>query len=193
MFNACYSKQQAEGIIENIAFAIGMNKAIGDQAAIQFAEALYQGIGFGRTVQVAFDLGKNALQLAGIGEELTPRLLSHPKADAAKVCLITSEPPMSELSRATTSETDERGGPTDGSKLQNIHEALLDAFQQAELEQLLSFKMNQRLADIASGNYSEIVFKVVGWARSRGRLGELVEHAKAERPGNVKVQHLNPQ
>jgi hypothetical protein len=88
VFNACYSEPQAEGIVENIAFAIGMNRAIGDKAAIQFSEALYQGIGFGRTLKEAFDLGTIALQLAGIGEELTPQLLNHAKANPTEVRLI---------------------------------------------------------------------------------------------------------
>ncbi|MFT5324791.1 MAG: hypothetical protein ACI8P0_002656 [Planctomycetaceae bacterium] len=88
VFNACFSRPQAEGIVENIAFAIGMNRAIGDKAAIQFAEALYQAIGFGRTMQEAFDLGTNALPMAGIPEGSTPELLAHPKADSTEVALL---------------------------------------------------------------------------------------------------------
>jgi len=88
VFNACFSRPQAEGIVENIAFAIGMNRAIGDKAAIQFAEALYQAIGFGRTMQEAFDLGTTALPMAGIPEGSTPELLAHPKADPTKVALL---------------------------------------------------------------------------------------------------------
>ena len=88
VFNACFSEPQAHGIIENIGFAVGLSQKIGDKAAIQFAEALYQAIGFGRTVQEAFDLGVNALGLAGVGEELTPQLLNHPKADPCEVRLV---------------------------------------------------------------------------------------------------------
>lgn len=65
-----------------------MNQAIGDKAAIQFAESLYRGVGFGNTLKEAFDLGTIELQLAGIGEELTQQLLTHPKADPTQVKLI---------------------------------------------------------------------------------------------------------
>jgi hypothetical protein len=88
VFNACFSKPQAEGIVENIAFAVGMNQAIGDNAAMSFAAGFYRGIGFGRSMQESFDLGKSALQLAGIGQELIPQLLNHPMADPTKVCLV---------------------------------------------------------------------------------------------------------
>ena len=88
VFNACYSESQAKGIVQNIAFAIGMNKAIGDTAAIQFAQSFYRAIGFGRTVQEAFDVARIELDLAGIGEESTPQILHHPKADPDQVVLI---------------------------------------------------------------------------------------------------------
>src|SRR5207237_123739 len=61
VLNACHSGPQAEAIAEVIDCAIGMNTEIGDQAAIIFAAAFYQALGFGRDVQTAFDLGVNAL------------------------------------------------------------------------------------------------------------------------------------
>ena len=46
---------------------------IGDDAAITFAASFYRAIGFGRTIQEAFDQGRTALMLEGIPEERTPR------------------------------------------------------------------------------------------------------------------------
>jgi hypothetical protein len=55
--NACYSRPQAEQIVESIPLAIGMKRPIGDSAAISFAASFYRAVGFGRSVQDAFDLG----------------------------------------------------------------------------------------------------------------------------------------
>ncbi|GAC1392727.1 MAG: hypothetical protein NVSMB38_17290 [Ktedonobacteraceae bacterium] len=75
VLNACYSRLQAEAIIEIIDCVIGMNDTIGDRAATIFAASFYRAIGFGRSVQEAFDQGKAALLLEGIPEESTPELV----------------------------------------------------------------------------------------------------------------------
>lgn len=92
VLNACFSKPQAVAITEVIDCAIGMNKAIGDDAAIAFAAAFYQAIGFGRSVKVAFDSGKTALMLAGIPEEKTPELLCRTGVDPAAIVLVEPNP-----------------------------------------------------------------------------------------------------
>ena len=91
VLNACFSKQQASAITEVVDCAIGMNKAIGDDAAIAFAAAFYQAIGFGRSVKVAFESGKSALMLEGIPEEKTPELLCKTGVDPAAIVLVESD------------------------------------------------------------------------------------------------------
>lgn len=91
ILNACYSRTQAESIVNVIDCAIGMNTKIGDLAAITFAAAFYRAIGFGRSVQEAFNQGRTALLLEGISEENTPELLIKSGIDPAKVRLIESE------------------------------------------------------------------------------------------------------
>lgn len=76
MLNACYSKVQAQAIAEVINCVIGMNDEISDAAAIVFVASFYRAIGFGRSVQEAFDQGRTALLLEGISEEYIPELLS---------------------------------------------------------------------------------------------------------------------
>ena len=76
LLNACYSSVQAEAIAEHIEFVVGMNKAIGDSAAIEFASAFYDALGAGESVNFAYSLGCNAIKLAGIPEHLTPQLLT---------------------------------------------------------------------------------------------------------------------
>lgn len=88
VLNACYSRSQAEAIVEVIDFAVGMTKAIGDEAAIAFAASFYRALGFGRSVQEAFDQGRAALLLEGIAEEDTPELLVRKGVDPARVVLL---------------------------------------------------------------------------------------------------------
>lgn len=88
ILNACYSRQQALAIVEVIDNVIGMKEAIGDRAAISFAASLYRAIGFGRSVQEAFEQGRVALMLEGIPEENTPELLTRSGVDPARVSLI---------------------------------------------------------------------------------------------------------
>jgi hypothetical protein len=75
VLNACFSTIQSQEINKVIDYVIGMNAAIGDEAAIVFAAAFYSAIGFNRTVQEAFDKAKTALLLEGIPGENTPDLL----------------------------------------------------------------------------------------------------------------------
>ena len=76
VLNACYSQTQASAIAAHIDFVIGMSKAIGDRAAISFATAFYQALGFGKSVKTAFDLGSVQINLENLGEQDTPKLLS---------------------------------------------------------------------------------------------------------------------
>ena len=89
VLNACYSQVQATAIAEVIDCVVGMSVDIGDEAAITFAASFYRAIGFGESVQDAFDQGKTALMLEGIPEEMTPQLLVRKGADASKLILIT--------------------------------------------------------------------------------------------------------
>jgi hypothetical protein len=75
VLNACYSEVQAEAIVKHIPYVIGMNKEIGDTAAIKFATGFYNAIGAGESVEFAYKLGCSVIQLEGIPEHLTPVLL----------------------------------------------------------------------------------------------------------------------
>jgi pterin-4a-carbinolamine dehydratase len=81
ILNACYSKFQAEAIVQYVPYVIGMSKAIGDQAAIHFSTGFYTALGAGETIRFSYDLGCNAMQLAGIPEDLTPILLVQEKGE----------------------------------------------------------------------------------------------------------------
>jgi len=75
ILNACFSETQAEAIRSHIDYVIGMNKAVGDRAAIAFAIGFYQALGAGRSIADAYKLGCVQIRLHGIDEHLTPVLL----------------------------------------------------------------------------------------------------------------------
>lgn len=75
VLNGCYSDVQAKEIVQHIPYVIGMNKEIGDKAAIAFAVGFYDALGAGRNVEFAYKLGCAAIRLEGIAENLTPVLL----------------------------------------------------------------------------------------------------------------------
>ena len=74
VLNACYSDFQAEAIAQHISYVIGMSQAIGDRAAIEFSVGFYTALGAGESIEFAYNLGCNAIQLEGIPEDLTPVL-----------------------------------------------------------------------------------------------------------------------
>jgi len=88
ILDACYSRSQAEVIAEVIDCVIGMEGAVGEAAATIFTASFYCAIGFGRSVQEAFDQGVTALLLEGISEENTPKLLARPGVNPSQVFLV---------------------------------------------------------------------------------------------------------
>jgi hypothetical protein len=67
LLNACHSAQQAKAIVREIDCAVGMSDEIDDDAAVAFAAAFYEALGYGQSVQAAFDLA--LVQLEGAGED----------------------------------------------------------------------------------------------------------------------------
>jgi hypothetical protein len=76
VLNACYSERQARAIAKHIDCVIGMSDSIGDLAAIGFATAFYQALGYGRDVKTAFDLGCLQIDLESLDEQDIPKLLA---------------------------------------------------------------------------------------------------------------------
>ncbi len=83
VLNACYSEVQAIAIAKYINYVVGMKKAIGDKAAIEFAIGFYDSLGAEKSYEFAYKLGCVAISLAGIPEKLTPQLLT--KAQRANI------------------------------------------------------------------------------------------------------------
>ncbi|MGB3759936.1 MAG: CHAT domain-containing protein [Rivularia sp. (in: cyanobacteria)] len=74
LLNACYSQAQAAAIHQHIDCVVGMNEAIGDEAAIQFSIGFYTALFAGRNYQDCFDMGCTSVDLQGIPEYATPEI-----------------------------------------------------------------------------------------------------------------------
>lgn len=88
IFNTCLSSAQALAVIECVDVAIGMKEEIGDDAARVFAAQFYSAIGFGKSIQQAFDQGIAALYLEGIPEDHIPGLYHRDDIDPSAVVLV---------------------------------------------------------------------------------------------------------
>ena len=75
ILNACYSAKQAEAIARYIPYVIGMNKEVGDAAAVAFSIGFYQALGAGRPIDRAFKLGVAQIRIQGIPDHLVPVMI----------------------------------------------------------------------------------------------------------------------
>lgn len=87
-FNTCFSKNQAEAISQFVDATIGMNTSIGDEAARVFSSQFYSAIGFGLSVEKAFQQAKALLMMEDIPEESTPELFIKPGLKAEEIILV---------------------------------------------------------------------------------------------------------
>jgi hypothetical protein len=88
VLNACFSDGGTERVARHIECVVGMTDAVKDASAIAFAGAFYQALGFGRSVQEAHELGKNQIDLKGLGQTDVPRLVCRAGVDAVTVRLV---------------------------------------------------------------------------------------------------------
>jgi hypothetical protein len=111
VLNACYSEPQAHAIAQSIDCVIGLSDAISDRAALRFSVAFYQALAYGRDVGAAFELACIQLELAGIDEAHTPRLVTRDPALAKLVLAGSPEPiELSPTARPAVFATHIQGG-----------------------------------------------------------------------------------
>jgi anti-anti-sigma factor len=75
VLNACFSEIQAKAIVSFIPFVIGMNDAIGDNAAIAFSIGFYRALVAGQPVEKAYRFGCIEMRLKNINEHMKPVLI----------------------------------------------------------------------------------------------------------------------
>lgn len=75
ILNACYSEAQAKKIFEaGIPYVVGMNRAVNDDTAIEFANGFYRGIANKADVSIAFELAVGSIMLQGLEGDNIPVL-----------------------------------------------------------------------------------------------------------------------
>jgi len=77
----------------------------------------------------------------------------------------------------------------DGPQQKRLRDALCDAFDKNDLEELLSFRLEKSLDSIVGpGAFQTVVFKLIERAAREGWLGDLILAACDERPRNLSLQ-----
>jgi hypothetical protein len=77
---------------ETVPFAIGMADEIGDSDAITYAARFYASVANGHSVQAAHDLGRAAVELAGLPDHELPTLACAVDVDSVATFLV--KPPQ---------------------------------------------------------------------------------------------------
>ena len=88
IFNACFSDNEADQILEYVDAVIGMADSISDVASIQFARQFYSSIGFGHDLNTSFNQACAAIALASPSESTTPNLRLRDGLDANAIFFI---------------------------------------------------------------------------------------------------------
>lgn len=105
VLNACFSESQAKAIAQHVDCVVGMNRAITDHAAIEFAIGFYDAIAAGEEYDVAFRFGCNAIELAGLPGSLTPVMIR--KEESVPLQIVAHVPPPGRGAMQTRSAGDE--------------------------------------------------------------------------------------
>ena len=88
VFSACFSQEQAKAIVRVIDCVVGIEDSIDDEAARIFTGSFYRALGFGQSVQNAFDQGVTAVELYGCPRAVTPRLFVRETVDPTNLTLL---------------------------------------------------------------------------------------------------------
>lgn len=92
-----------------------------------------------------------------------------------------------EPTAATPIEISRLSGP----QMAEFQRALLSAFPDTDsLAQMTRFHLGENLGAIATGNLRNVVFELILWAQSHGRLGELLVAAVQYNPGNPDLRRF---
>ncbi len=88
VLNACFTRAQAEAMVEVVDCAVGMHADIEDTAAIEFARQFYQVLGWGGSVRSAYEAGRAAMKVQNLAEASLPVLCHRAGVDPAEVRLV---------------------------------------------------------------------------------------------------------
>ena len=177
VLNACYSEAQADGIVESIDCVIGMSGAIPDESAIAFAGSFYQGLGYGRSIQEAFDLGCGQIDLEGRGDEDVPKLVASTGVDARNVYLardMASTPPAGPSKQTVAAQDESTSQP----RIQGAAGPVEVFFSYSHKDERLRDKLEEHLANLKRQGV------IAGWhdrkiGAGREWAGEINKHLES--------------
>jgi hypothetical protein len=92
--DACYSPVQAQALAAIIDCVITMKATLTNESRIAFASSFYRAIGFGRSIQEAFEQGKTSLLLENLPGDDIPELLHKGNIDPGQIVLVAPRNPQ---------------------------------------------------------------------------------------------------
>jgi serine/threonine protein kinase len=90
LLNACYTEVLAEALAKHVDCVIGTSSALVDKAAIEFASAFYESLGFGNDLNIAYELACSRVRVTLPAHVVLPRLHHRPEIDPSKIALLPS-------------------------------------------------------------------------------------------------------
>jgi len=109
---SCGSESQTDAMKSTVDCTILTTKPIGNKDTLKFVASFYRALGFGRSLQEAFDMGKSSLLMEGVPEDELPEISLLPLVDASEIRFVQAPPT----------------NPVFGSIWDNLDEDLQDAF-----------------------------------------------------------------
>ena len=94
VLNACFTAPLADALLASVDCVVGMSGPIHDDAARSFAIGFYGGLGEHESVATAFEQGKAAINLEGLGDAERPQLKVRDGIDATQLVLAAVAPPL---------------------------------------------------------------------------------------------------
>jgi hypothetical protein len=101
VLNACYSAAQAEALLAHVDCVLGTSCAIQDDASRHFAIGFYGGLGEREPVALAYEQGRAAIILEGLGDADLPQLRVRAGVDAGRLVLASAHLTSAGGDRAT--------------------------------------------------------------------------------------------
>ncbi len=78
-----------------------------------------------------------------------------------------------------------------GRQYHAFHEALVNAYTDETMAQMVTFQLDENFAEIAGGsNLGARAFNLIAWAQRNGRLPDLISAAIEFNPGNAKLRNF---
>jgi hypothetical protein len=206
VLNACYTQVQAEGIAVAIECVIGMRRAVPDASAIEFAAGFYLGLGFGRSVKTAFDLGCNRIGLASgsvqrhlklaqaeqdnFASDTIPCLIAL-RTDPAGIVLVNSAAAAGVTPTPISPGSGARLTRLTGAQFKQFQDALLSAFDADSLREMVKIQLEENLDNVTkNSSLRTVVFELIDWAQRTGNLDRLLDGALTAVPGSSDLQNL---